>query len=229
MEISSPWLIFPQQFHDFCGRDVGGWVRFPAPSWSSLFFCFVGIVIYFLANKQKSTYLKWWGIVVIFNGVMSFANHATGTKLGGILDLSNMFVFAWMLLIPLLWRSGVWKVKNYWAVIVLGSSLSALLNAINLDWGDPIFFSTIAIELILIVKIHFSERAKKINKFLIGAILSFLAAFGFALMDKMRILCFPDNHIFQGMAAWHLLGSVAILMLYFYLSRFKMPEWEKGV
>lgn len=222
-------MVFRQQFHNQCGVDVGGWVRYPNPAWTSFFFCIAGSVIIYLANKNKQFYLKCYGIVIFLTGLDSFANHATGTYIGGVMDLFTMFVAIWIILIPVLWRSGILRTKHYWLVIAIGVTAFTLLHMWNTVLGDVMFFSTAIFAGVLMLRIFIKEKVKKVNKNLIIALTLFTTGAIAAGLDRLGVLCVPDNHFLQGMGVWHLLSSTASVFLYFYLSKFKMPEWEKGI
>lgn len=229
MIIDSPWLIFRQNFHNQCGVDVGGWVRFPNPAWSSFFICIAGAAIFSLARKKKQGYLKIFGIVIVFCGIDSFLNHATGTYLGGVLDLFTMFIAIWMILIPVLWRLNVLRTKHYWLVIAIGVIIFTIFQTWNTAIGDVLFYGTAIFTALLVALVHFRERVKKVDRNLMLAVGFFTIGAISAGLDRLGILCVPDNHFLQGMGVWHLFASIAAVFLYFYLSRFKMPEWEEGV
>jgi hypothetical protein len=51
--------------------------------------------------------------------------------------------------------------------------------------------------------------------------LTFAIAFGVWILDITRVVCDPDNHIFNLHSVWHVLTSLSIYWFYAYQAQFR--------
>ena len=58
------------------------------------------------------------------------------------------------------------------------------------------------------------------HKWLAGCLVFITAAAAFSASDASGLRCDPHDHIFQGHAIWHVLGSVAITLAHFHYRQF---------
>ena len=50
---------------------------------------------------------------------------------------------------------------------------------------------------------------------------SLIIAATFSALDAARVLCFPENHFFQGHGMWHLMGALALFFSYRHYLQFE--------
>lgn len=215
-----PWYQDLQRFGPanikWCEERVCGWINEPANTWSNLPYMAFGLWIISHAGRRGSPAGRAFGAVVIVMGVFSFLYHASNNFLTQCLDFTGMFLMAFFVLAANARRLG-WPRRGlgalYLAAVVLATLALRPLHAA----GIPIQL-TIAAAGVVIALSEYAARAKTGDR---GSLKTFYCALATvsaaelcSVADYKRILCDPSNHWLQGHAAWHILGAVAMPMIY---------------
>ena len=208
-----PWAALEPANLRFCEADVCGWITQPANTWSNAGFFVAGAWVLVVAAREQRPIAGLLGWISILTGLGSIALHATSTLAGQLIDQSTMllesafFVAVSLLaLAPRLRRFGL----PLYAALVL-APLALLLAQPTL--GIALFASEIvafaALELALL------RRGRRISyRPLALVIVLFLASYLAWWIDHLRVLCDPDDHVFNLHALWHLLGAASFPVWY---------------
>ncbi|MCC7443081.1 MAG: ceramidase domain-containing protein [Bdellovibrionales bacterium] len=222
-----PWGSFAPSEVDFCEANVCGWVVEPANSISCIGYVIVGILLMRAARKERlHGFLTLMGPIAIAIGVFSVALHATLTRWGSFLDLSSMYLMAWLFLLLNYRRLREEKrapvgARTLTAVYVAGNIGAALAQLLWAKAGIPIFGLLIIITGLSEIALWRGQKRRVDYRWFWGTALSFgLSLFVWAL-DLTRVVCVPDNHVFTGHSFWHFGNAVSIYAYYRFYRQFE--------
>ncbi|WP_426166993.1 ceramidase domain-containing protein [Sandarakinorhabdus sp. DWP1-3-1] len=220
------WSLYPPATclgtHCFCELPrTGALLLQPANTVSSLGFVIVGAWIMLDAvNAHRralgvaATLLM--GLCAIIIGVGSVLLHATLTLWGQFADVVGMYLFGSFLIVWALRRGIGWSDAVWAASYVALAGLCILLLWIAPETRRWLFaiilVAAIALEWWL-ARPHRQGVAPAL--FLVG-LLANTVAFALWILDQALIVCAADSW-WQGHAAWHLLGAVAVGCSFAYL------------
>ncbi len=226
---------------NFCEAARGGWVKQPANALSNLGFVVAGLAIGWRARLPEhlgDTLPRFPGLatgyacLVVLLGPASAAMHATQSSLGGLLDLTSMYLvasFAAAYAVTRWWRRDS---RFFWQVFLL---LVAACELIGLWDGEiPVvqFAGNVAFGVLLVVAVVVETMlwrrggARADLRYGAAALASMLVAFTIWNLSQ-RGWCDPGS-LLQGHAAWHLLGAVAAYLLFrLYASERAEPPRER--
>ncbi|MFZ4689925.1 MAG: ceramidase domain-containing protein [Polymorphobacter sp.] len=214
--------------HCFCEAPRAGTMLMqPANSLSSLGFVLVGAWIMLDGENGKQRALGrwptlWLGLTAIFIGLGSVMLHATLTLWGQFADVLGMYLLGSFTLVWALarWR-GLSARSAVIAYVAIAGSLTALL------WIAPetrrwlfavLLVTAIAVEWFLARP----RRPAVQSRLLLAGLAANIAAFALWVPDQMRTLCAPES-LWQGHAAWHLLGAAAVALSFAYYRSERAP------
>ena len=220
MPTPCPWSL-TSELSDFCETDLCSWVVEPGNTWSNLGFILIGVWIWKRALRNDQHYLIVLGLVSILTGIGSAAYHSTGLVWAGKLDLAALYLGTGAMT-ALNFRR--WLKWPSWAIIIVFFVISFALITAQ-------FFGDISGRLLYVLgtpcclielRLFFRDRAHiKYRDYLIAwGIVGF--AFGLWWLDLSRNWCQPENHLFSGHAAWHILTAVSFLFFYRFYSQFSL-------
>jgi hypothetical protein len=215
--------FLPATVH-FCEARLGGLVAEPANTWSSLGYILVGAWLFARRGAASRAPLATVAIAEIGIGVGSIALHGTGTFAGEVLDLTGMFLLSACLFALGFGRLGRLSdrtIGGMWAVAVaLPLGLLAWVHGSGIASFSVLLAAGIGAELVL----YRRDRTVGFRRFA-QSMGIFGVAFTFWILDMTRLVCLPDNHVFTGHAAWHLLNAWSIERLYaFYQESLGAPD-----
>lgn len=219
------WSLYPPatclSTHCFCELPRSGQMLLqPANSWSSFGFVAVGSWIMLGAGLRPGSALGgfaalWLGFTAIVIGVGSVALHATLTLWGQFADVLGMYLLGSF---TLAWAVMRWRGLSGRAAILLYVVVAGGL--IGLLWVMPETRRWLfAVLLVVAIAVEWwGARPRRIGarpQLLLLGLAANILAFAIWILDQTRTVCAPES-LWQGHAAWHLLGAVAVGFSYAY-------------
>ncbi len=216
-----PWSSFQPANLRFCEEPLCAVVTEPANTWSNVGFFVAGWWILRLAKRAQRRDAGWLGWVAIATGAGSVAFHATSTLAGQLVDQNAMFLeSSWFVALNAarswgLSRTGRLRLYAIWALISF-----SLLFALP-TWGIGLFVAHVLVFLGLELRLFLRDRATTNYRPLLLVGLSFVASWGLWWLDKLGLVCDPQNHVLNGHALWHLLGALSFVFWYQHYAQFE--------
>ena len=219
---------------EFCEQALDAFFRQPANTLSNLGFVFAGLAVAGDARRRRARSSRSglgvglatvYALIVVTLGPGSAAMHATQSELGGILDLSSMFLlssfalaYAVARLTP---RAAAYAVPAVFVLAVLAQEV-AFLHGGRLPWvehsGNAAFAATLlsalAIEARLARRASRTGEAGLDRRWLLAALGAMVLALGIWSLSKTGGPWCDPHSVVQGHAAWHLLCAAAAYGLY---------------
>lgn len=216
-----PWDDWDPAVLHFCERELCAWVEQPANTWSNAVYLLVGVLIIVLARREGRASLGWLGVIAIVIGLGSAFFHASSTYAGEVTDVAMMYLFsAFAVTFNARRAFGIAHPARLYSAVAGGS---IVLMALWMDVAIFLFAAHIVVAGVLEIRI----RRKRIQEVRYRALfllcLFFLIAWGFWWLDVLKIVCDPDEHVFQGHAAWHVLNSFSVYFAYRFYAQFVPP------
>ncbi len=212
---------------NFCEAARDGWIKQPANALSNLGFVVAGLAVGWRARRPEhlgDTLPRFPGLttgfacMVVLLGPASAAMHATQSALGGLLDLTSMYLVASFAAAYALTR---WRHRDpvfFWQVFLLLVAACELIGLWDREIPVVHFSGNLAFGLLLVVAVVVETRlwrrgpARSDLRYGAAALTSMLVAFAVWNLSQHG-WCDPDSLV-QGHAVWHLLGGVAAYLLF---------------
>jgi len=213
-----PWQVLPPANLSFCEADVCGWITQPANSWTNVGFLIAGVLILREARRSPAGIAAWLGPIAIATGLASIAAHATSTFVGQALDQSVMFLESSLFVTIAFarWRHRSPSLPLY-AILVAAST--ALLLSFQTT-GIALFAAHIVAFASLEARLAVRDRTTD-YRYLIAAVATFAVSYGLWWLDKLDVVCDPDNHILGLHGVWHFLGALSFVLWFRYFAQFR--------
>lgn len=207
----------------FCENLVcDSWLIQPSNAISSLSFVVIGLCLLAIIKKENEKGIFYlFPISAILVGITSFLYHASWTFFFQVFDVSSMFMLSCLLLSFNLWRLGVLRFKSLISFYIISVILSSTSMVLIQGQSGEIIFS---IQVVLLLALEFFMYLKKHKidyQYFYYSIFTFLVAFVIWTLDAKKILCWEDNHLFQGHSIWHLLNAICFYFLYRFYRQFR--------
>jgi hypothetical protein len=205
----------------FCEAARDGWVLQPANTFSNLGFVAAGVLI---ARRAPGALPRLPGVatayacIVVLLGPASAAMHATQSALGGLLDMTSMYLvaaFAAAYAATRWWRR---EPVFFWQVFLLLVAACELVGAWDREVPVVLYAGNAAFGVVLVAAVVLETRLWRRGperadlRYGVAALASMLVAFAIWNASQHG-LCDPDS-LLQGHAAWHLLCAVAAYFLF---------------
>jgi hypothetical protein len=192
----------------------------PANSWSSFGFVGVGLWIIIGVRTRPDSALAglaaaWFGCTAIVIGLGSVALHASLTLWGQFADVLGMYLLG---AFTLAWAVMRWRGLSPRAAALLYTAVAAGLVSTLALWPETRRW-LFAVLLVLAIAVEWwlarPHRPDARPKLLLLGLAANALAFTIWIADQTGTLCAPGSP-WQGHAAWHLLGAVAVACSYAY-------------
>jgi hypothetical protein len=216
MDPTDPWGAFAPANLEMCEETVSGLVAQPANTWSNAGFFVVAWLIARLGRQEHAPVARLLAPIAVATGVGSIAFHATGTLFGQLVDQSLMFLESSFFIVVNLRRAGV--LGRAWSAVLLHVALVAGSTAalVVVPTAGIALFAAHVVGFLGLEAYLFVARREAPRKY--GALAAVGACFTVSYaawwLDHLRVVCDPDNHVFGGHAAWHLLGALSFYFWY---------------
>lgn len=216
-----PWDGLEPANLRFCEEPLCGWVTEPANTWTNAGFVVVGVLLVALARRERGGAAGLLGPIAIATGLASTALHATSTLAGQLADQSAMFLESALFVTLDVRRSVGWRppaLVALYALLCLGSA-AVLLAAPTL--GIALFVAHVALFLALELRLFLRPRAATRYGPFVSAGGVFAASYLLWWLDRLGILCDPENHVLTAHGVWHLLGALSFYFWYRHFVQFE--------
>lgn len=213
------WAVFAPatclSTHCFCEAPrTGEMLLQPANSWSSFGFVIVGAWIMLGAASRPDSAFKglpvlWFGLTAIIIGVGSAMLHATLTLWGQFADVLGMYLLG---AFTLVWAVVRWRGLSARGAVMMYLLVTGGLVASLWLWPETRRW-LFAVLLVTAIGVEWwlarPHRENVQSHLLLLGLAANLLAFAIWILDQTRTICAPES-LWQGHAAWHLLGAVAV-------------------
>jgi len=207
----------------WCEETLCSVVSEPANTWSNVAYLIVAVGLFLYTRKDQDKILRFWAPVSFWVGITSLIYHASVTFVTQVFDFWGMYFFFALVLLLNLVRMGKVAAPTFFRTLFISIFALTAFTVVVAKLQLPIQgIALIMIILTLITEGLASRVAKqKINYRAFAGCLFFIGmAAGFSASDASGMRCDPKDHVFQGHAIWHVLGSVAILFAHFHYRQF---------
>ena len=153
-----------------------------------------------------------YAVLVVLLGPGSMAMHATGTRVGGELDVASMFLVSSFALAYALRRGPAVTAVVFTAALVLqGATRLTQVEVPVVHVSSNLAFG---LTLLVAVVLESVQRTQRRTRWLWGAVGSLVVAFAvWNTAMTGSALCFPHS-LYQGHGVWHLLCAVSAYCLF---------------
>lgn len=207
--------------HCFCELPrTGDMLLQPSNVWSSFGFVVAGAWIMLGAASRPASAFKglpvlWFGLTAVIVGVGSALLHATLSLWGQFADVLGMYLLG---AFTLMWAVKRWRGLSGRAAVLLYVMVAGALVASLWVWPESRRW-LFAVLLVVAIGIEWGlarpQRQGVRGELLLLGLAANLLAFALWILDQTQTLCSPES-LWQGHAAWHLLGAVAVAFSFAY-------------
>ena len=224
LEPGCPWhglssLALPNV--KWCEAARCSWIVEPANTWTNLALLVLALLLWRRA-RGRDPRLGWFAPATAFLGAASFIYHASYTFFFQFFDFMGMFAFVGIPLVINMQRMGLLSRGSEKRALAWGVTFGCLLVVALYLAGIPIqgivLGTTLAVIGTELWLMRTPARAAAYGYFYTMVGLMALAS-TFSVLDVTRIMCEPDNHLFQGHATWHVLSSLGLGATYLFYER----------
>ncbi|MDF1564104.1 MAG: ceramidase domain-containing protein [Deltaproteobacteria bacterium] len=217
-----PWADWARPNIDWCEEELCAWIVNPADTWSNLPMVAVGIWMIFLFRRHPEPLMRWFGPMLIFLGLSSFAFHGSYTFFFQFFDFVGMFLFIFLPLVLNLRRTDAITPGRARWLYLGGSLLFSALVPLGVAVRFPIQLLVLGLILFVVgqeiwIRLR-TTTATNLGLFL-WACLFLGAAATLSALDLSRVWCNPTDHLIQGHAFWHILCAVSFTFLAVFYAR----------
>lgn len=207
----------------WCEETLCSVVAEPANTWSNLAYIAVALGLYLFTRKDQDRILKFWAPVAFWVGTTSLIYHATVSFLTQVFDFWGMYFFFGLVLLFNVVRMGKLAASSFFKTLYLSIFGLTAFTVVVAKLSLPIQgIVLVMIVLTLVTEVLASRVSKEKIRYgaLAGCLLFITAAAAFSASDASGLRCDPKDHLFQGHAIWHVLGSIAIAFAHFHYRQF---------
>lgn len=204
---------------DWCEPTVCAVINEPANTWSNLPFLLIGLWVW---TRMRGTVAGSFGIVIFLMGLLSGIYHATNNRFTQHLDFMGMslmtsFLLAFVTRRILKKEQKAWD-QYFWFYFWLNVTIVLFLGVLKLPLQTLLLMNMVPLVLAEINCNFFLKTTKSFYLFVLGSVILVFAQI-MAQIDLKRIYCEPQNLVFHGHVAWHILCAVAMIFASYFISK----------
>lgn len=212
-EMNCPWMNHPRGNFPLCEEALCEWIRQPANTYSNLAFFMVSFFLIYLFIKNRSSYGLGFGLCTLIIGTASSLAHAAGTKFFGFFDFVAIFSAFSLYAAHNTIYSFAWPQRNVFFVMPLFFIPAAVL-LYQFIFLREIIFGAFVVGLMISESKILREKGQP---FLTASMQKLLMTFGLGAvclgLDASKVICYPDNHLFQMHSIWHICCALSLYFL----------------
>jgi Ceramidase len=200
---------------------IGSLILQPANSWSSYGYAFAGFLMIVLSqgsaweSRFHTKAAAVFGLTAIFVGLGSVLLHATLTLWGQFFDVMGMYLVSGFMLVSAVvrWRGLPVRMAVSLYLIVISVLLLVLYEVPDVRrW----LFAVVLLTAIFLELAFARPRRPGVHVgYYLTGIVTKAVAFSIWNLDQHGLVCAPGS-LFQGHAAWHLLGATSLWFTFLY-------------
>ncbi len=224
-----PWyqahMLYPPNV-DWCEQKVCSIFMTPFNTLTNLAFMLLGLYIWSQMKKSPSKILRFFGIAMYTVGFTSLIYHASLNFYTQVLDFIGMYMFCVLLIMcnrsrgPVegrTWPAPPRTFYRFWIWVLGITVLTTVSGKLIPHFPIQIFVLLLIFE---IIRTEFKKTAPS-RKFFWMSFASLVVAATFSALDAARILCFSENHFFQGHGMWHVFSAIALYFSFRHIRQFE--------
>ena len=218
-----PWYDLNSKYPpniSWCEEKICSYFVTPFNTWTNLAYLLVAFLIWRKAKNSQSNVLRFFSAAAIWVGTSSFVFHMSLNSFTQVFDYFGMYVFLTLMLMSNLSRMGKWgsgsKGKQQFWLATFALTL--------ITYGSTLVHFPIQLYVVvLIIAIMRTELIQKVEsrKYFWMSVAALLVAAVISALDLTRVLCWPENHWFQGHGMWHIINSASLYFGFLHASQFE--------
>ena len=223
-----PWfeyhLNFPPNI-EWCEEKLCSFIVTPFNAWTNMAYVLVGIYVWLKMRKSKSEAFRFFGPATVIVGLTSFLWHSSLNFYTQIFDFFGMYTFCVLLIMFNKARLHSWPTPprafhRFWIWVTGLTVLTASSLMLNPHFPIQVF---VLLLILAILRTELMERLEKgeHRRWFWASFFTLLSAAVFSALDASRIVCYADNHWFQGHGVWHLLSALSLYFSYKHQAQFE--------
>lgn len=208
-----PYYGFETTIDLTCEEGLCSWLRQPANVYSSFIFFIPALYIIWYTFKNKVNSLQVMGVTGLFIGISSVMAHTTHLKVFGFAD----FTFQFFLILVLIWLN-LQRTPQKIPCSVWLFSLGVWIPCAVIQWflmDLSLIVYGVLLTVVLLTELYAFWSTRKGQYWDYAKCAAFLFS-GFIVfyLDAFKVICDPNNHVFQLHALWHFLAAASMFYLF---------------
>ncbi len=207
----------------WCEETLCSLIAEPANTWSNLAYLLVAVGLWYANRGESNRMLRFWAPTAACVGLTSLVYHASVAFVTQVLDFWGMYFFFGLVLLLNLLRLGKLAAATFFRTLFITIFAMTAVTVVVAKVGLPvqgIILLMIALTLATEIWATVASTTPVKHRALAVCLVFIAAAAAFSGADASRAWCNPADHVFQGHAIWHVLGSVAVAFAHVHYRQF---------
>lgn len=226
----SPWDSLAPAALLSCEAGVEGWVAQPSNTYSNIVYFLVAVLLRRRAGRRdKRNHDVPMALLSLGIGIASTLAHASLASIFAIMDFTAIFVlFSYIMTANLAELRG-WTTRRRHTVALALAGLSVVPQLFGQRTGLLIFtvylVGCLGTEALALRKLRMRPTDRRYLATSLGLLSAGLVCF---FLDERRVICTPDDHIFQLHSVWHLFAGASLYFVALYFESKHRPITKSG-
>ena len=149
--------------------------------------------------------------------------HATGSRIGEIVDVSAMYLVSSLFLVFYIKRFFNSSLRTLIFIYLTMNVFSITSLVMSQSNGIILFTIQIAVSVFFEIAARLDKSVVVNQRHLRFLVAGFIVAFTCWVLDIRNVICDPENHILGGHAIWHLANATCLWNFYKFQEQFFPP------